>query len=129
MSERRVYVAASKADREWTLKRDDYQCRHPDDSILCNGELNVHHIIPGLYAVGVLGLALPEINNPQNLITVCEAHHRPPTGIHLNPNEIMERKERGEPYWNTDHDESLRLIAFGRTCLYLNLMGGDPFPV
>lgn len=125
--ERKLYVGASKAQREWTLKRDNYTCKNPDDSIACQGEVQVHHILPGLHAIAVLGLTRLDINKPDLLISQCEAHHCPPTGIHLNPNEIKERKKNGQKYWNDKWDKDLHLVATGRTLIY-QYEGGDPFP-
>lgn len=96
-----------------------------DDTIELTGIPELHHLVPVYYAMSVLRWSPEDINSPLNVIALDRAFHK--KRIHLPPNEVKERIEHDEPYWNTEYDEALRLIAFGRAMLYLS-MGGEPYP-
>jgi hypothetical protein len=63
-----------KPTREWVMSRDQGCMAHRlgfAADVPCNGRLVVHHII----IKGMGGTSLPEMNEEQNLITLCDKHH------------------------------------------------------
>lgn len=92
-----------KQERQWIYER---------DGVEDPAEYELHHIVPVLYAVALLGLAREEINAPENLIALPKPEHR---AIHKPPHEIGNWIETEEPYWHTERDDELKQIAQERT--------------
>lgn len=120
----------SNKQRNAIKKRDNDKCQIPFEHG-CNESkrpLNVHHILPRRL-VSLLGLRQTTIDNPRNLITICESFHTGAYGIHpdmaqakseyvLNANSFGdamlkrdEKLERLEAYWEFAWDDTLFEIA------------------
>lgn len=99
-----AYPHPTKKQKEWIRQRDE-----------ADEDFEIHHILPAYYAIALLGLAIEEVNAPENLIAIPKDLHRPPHGIHLLPHEVKDRLERGEKYWNDQWDDELRQQALERT--------------
>lgn len=101
-----VYRGATKKQKQWILERDGV-----DNS----EEYNVHHIIPVAYAIAVLGMAIEDINVPENLIALPVEEHR---ALHKPPHELGDWETTHDPYWHDQRDEELKEIARIRTMLF-----------
>lgn len=109
-----VYQGAKKKHKQYIYERDGVD--NPED-------YEVHHILPVAYAIALLGMALEDVNVPENLIALTIPEHK---ALHKPPHEIGNWRETGEPYWNTQRDEELKEIARLRT--FLHEQQGKTFP-
>ena len=142
--------------RQWFLRRDIGDdgkpcCQFIDLSGLrpvrccAVGRLEVHHITPFHWSKRVLKWSEERINSPQNGIVLCWHCHQelihPDYGFTAKKmyryndqsyKVIAERHAQmakaGIPYWNSEFDDLLRMIAKARTREYLRRHPDDPFP-
>jgi hypothetical protein len=116
--------------------RDGERCQATAKNIRCGGKLEVDHIIPKEFAEGVLGMPPHNhgnlgYNDPPNLLTKCENHHRGhPDSHHPDVHKALydyregdreaigravrehkKKSDEGRIYWNNRHDKEDRLRA------------------
>jgi len=150
MSEKK-YPRPTEKQRQWIFRRDNFQCQFiiltEEEPRKCksNKNLQIHHIVPVDWSYEVLKQTPEQVNRPENLITLCEYHHmnfiHPDYGIiarkgYLYDEESYKKIEQwhkalmqaGIPYWVTDWDCILKIIARIRTWKYLREHPEDPYP-
>jgi len=146
---RKKYPRETEEQRQWILRRDDHKCQFLDldKGKRCNSNyrLEVHHIVPVYYAYEYLKWDEEQVNNPENLITLCHYHHtnyiHPDVGLIARRhyrwkkdsyNEILERHtalaKEGIPYWQDEWDEILKMTARIRTFNYIREHPDDIYP-
>lgn len=146
-------VELTEKQKDWVRSRDDRRCNFPISYDLSRGtydrcgarwrQLHVHHIVPQLWAARRLGWVEQQINNPDNLITLCrDCHFRKIHGTDMNEvfavyrddktafAKMFERRRelvaQGIPYWETEWDEILLRIAHSRS---ERVAFFNPFPI
>lgn len=145
------YVGYTQKQKEWIKKRDNYECQfvnlddEPPKICGSNDYLEVHHILPVAYATLFYNMPPEEINVAENAILLCKECHlkkiHPDFGIlarrhYKFSDESYDRvltqhtalAKEGVPYWQTDWDSMLSMIARLRTYEYLSNNPNDPFP-
>jgi len=148
---RKKYPRETPEQRKWVLRRDNYQCQFIDvdkdiaEKCRSNRRLEVHHIVPAYYAYEFLKWDEKQVNNPENLITLCHYHHteyiHPDLGIIARKhykwtkdsyNDMLERHHalarEGVPYWQDEWDEILKIVARTRTYNYIKNHPDDLYP-
>ena len=150
MKEKKVYVRETKKQRQWILRRDEFQCQFidPKTGKKCGvrKHLEIHHIVPVVWAYEHLHWTPEQVNHPENLITLCRRHHQrfihPDFGIiakrqykyatetyKLASERHIALAKKGVPYWQTFWDDILKMTARLRTFEYLRKHLDDPFPL
>jgi hypothetical protein len=144
-------VDLKKDQKDWVRERDDWACQFPLAHI-CFGMLQVHHILAQYYARAFLGLSEELVNDPKNLITLCENIHVGVNPKRLDPNTIhsdfaqarrdyavdkrafedvsdrhRELTKLGLKYWFSNNDQLLFKIASERTHL-MRIRSGREYP-
>lgn len=154
-----IFLALTQKQRLAILERDNHQSQirhyseekgwHTEPKCEdCRGvcRLEVHHIIPQLWAIAKLHLNWDEIDTPENVITTnsCEHVGRIARGVYANPDKsfvihpdtltayknyngngsfekMLEDRQvkikEGEIYWSDDHDIEMKQTAEERTVL------------
>jgi len=148
---RKKYPRESTQQRDWILRRDNYQCQFVNidkdiaEKCRSNYRLEVHHIVPAYFAYEFLGWDEKQVNDPENLITLCHTHHV--EYIHPDIGQIARRHYKwtkdsydkmlerhhalareGVPYWQDEWDEVLKIIARVRTFNYIKSHPDDLYP-
>jgi hypothetical protein len=132
-------VEITKSQREYILDRDEHHChfpiRHTSETYRpCRlaDNLEIHHITPYRWAQVRLNWETDEINNPNNLLTLCRFHHRRvihPDLYQAQMNygalgkEAFEQvfsyrrtlTDKGIPYWFAIYDDVFQRIAHRQT--------------
>lgn len=145
------YAGFTQKQKEWIKKRDNYECQfvnldeNPPKICGSNDYLEVHHIIPVAYANLFYNMPEEEINIPENGILLCKKDHlekiHPDFGVVAKRqykftdesydrvfNQHLALAKEGVPYWQTDWDSMLSMIARTKTYTYLKDNPKDPFP-
>ncbi len=131
----------SEQQKEWFLRRDNYECQFPVGIHDKCGktDVQVHHITPRHFAFFYLNWTKEEVNSPENGICLCREHHWLIHRENQHNNRfgnryatIPERHRnmtiRGIPYWNTRWDKELKAIAQIRTLAHQMENPDDKFP-
>jgi hypothetical protein len=151
MTDKKTYPGWTPKQREWILRRDNFKCQFVKleygvpQQCGRTEDLQVHHIIPKNWAWELLKLPEEKVNCPENGIVLCKKCHL--GFIHFDfgvearfmykyrensYKTISERHQAmtkvGVPYWWTQWDDTLKIIARIRTWLYLRENPDDPFP-
>jgi hypothetical protein len=142
----------TKKQREWILRRDDNKCQfvelYLNPPAVCHKsrKLQVHHISPRGWSYEHLGWTAEQVNDPNNLITLCEVchlHRIHPDYYYISRKMFFYTNQSyaivdgwhkgltkaGVPYWITIWDETLKRIAQFRTRQYQNEHKEDKYPL
>lgn len=135
--------------REQIRLRDENRCQSKDKRIKCGGRLEIDHIIAKEFAETALGMEAHNhghlgYNDPPNLLTKCENHHRGHPNSHHPDVHIAKYKyqagdheaigeaiqqhhemaQEGKIYWNNENDRQDRITAIERSAAMDKKSGG-----